>query len=109
MPSGMHVAQFPRLFLSPAGAVSPLHYDTSSSFLVQISGRKQLLFYKPEDLDSLYVYGNLHILRRRSRVDPFNPDLKKYPKFSRLQAWEAVLEPGDILWFPGNALAFLLL
>lgn len=32
----MTVAQPARIWLSPAGAVSPLHYDASSSFLVQV-------------------------------------------------------------------------
>lgn len=103
MPSGMHVSQYPRIFISPQGSVSPLHFDTSSSFLVQIRGRKRLLFYSPKNLDRLYTYGGLHILRRRSRVDPCNPDFKKYPKFKDIAAHEAILEPGDVLWFPGQS------
>ena len=35
-------------------------------------------------------------------MDPANPDLRKFPKFGPLVGLEAVLEPGDILWFPGE-------
>jgi len=100
-PSGLQIAQIPRMFLSPAGAISPLHFDTASSFLTQVHGRKRLVFYPPEDLPSLYPYGRWHILRRRSRMDPAAPDFHKYPKFAGLTGREALLEPGDILWFPG--------
>lgn len=41
--SQFQLAQAPRLWVSPAGAVSPLHYDASNSFLVQVAGRKRLL------------------------------------------------------------------
>lgn len=100
-PSGLSIAQVPRLFISPSGAISPLHYDTASSFLVQISGRKRLIFYPPEDIPSLYIHSNYSYLRRRSKVDPANPNLKKFPKYGRLKGLQAVLEPGDVLWFPG--------
>lgn len=127
MPTGLEIAQAPRIFVSPAGeahsppdtsnrnfrhplnaerlpetgAISPLHYDTASSFLTQIRGRKRLLFYQPVDLGRLYPHSKLHILRRRARVDPAAPDFHRFPKFRGLEAVQAVLEPGDVLWFPG--------
>ena len=59
------------------------------------------MFYTPHDLPALYPYGRWHILRRRARVDPAEPDLRKYPQFASVVGTEALLEPGDILWFPG--------
>lgn len=102
-PSGLPVAQIPRVFVSPAGAVSPLHYDTATSFLAQVKGRKRLIFYPPEDLPSLYMHSRWSILRRRAKVDPADPNYAKYPRFKKLGGWQAVLEPGDILWFPGTS------
>lgn len=74
-------SQVPRLWVSPRGAVSPLHFDASSSFLIQLQGRKRMLFWPPSDLPGLYPYHNLHLLRRRARVDPINPDFKRFPRF----------------------------
>ena len=93
--------------MSPAGAVSPLHYDTATSFLAQVKGRKRLIFYPPEDLPSLYMHTRWSILRRRSKVDPADPNYAKYPRFKKLGGWQAVLEPGDILWFPGTSPALV--
>ena len=69
------------MWVSPQGAVSPLHFDATSSFLVQLQGRKRMLFWPPSDLPGLYPYHNLHLLRRRARVDPTNPDYKRFPRF----------------------------
>lgn len=35
-------------------------------------------------------------------MDPANPNLRRFPKFKAAVGIEAVLEPGDILWFPGE-------
>ena len=32
----MLVSQHPRLWISPRGAISPLHYDSATSFLTQV-------------------------------------------------------------------------
>ncbi|BDA42635.1 probable bifunctional peptidase and arginyl-hydroxylase JMJD5 [Coccomyxa sp. Obi] len=98
---GMAVRQVARMWLSPQGAVSPLHYDGHTSFLTQIRGRKRLLLFPPSDLDRLQPYPSWHILRRRCRLDPAKPDLKRFPYFhQQLTAMEAILEPGDTLFFP---------
>lgn len=59
-------SQEPRIWVSPAGAVSPLHYDASNSFLLQVHGYKRMLFVSPEQLYRLYCYPDTHMLRRRS-------------------------------------------
>ncbi|EIE24680.1 Clavaminate synthase-like protein [Coccomyxa subellipsoidea C-169] len=97
---GMAVRQVARMWLSPSGAVSPLHYDGHTSFLTQIRGRKRLLLYPPSALSKLQPYPSWHILRRRCRLDPAKPDLKRFPDFHQIEAVETVLEPGDTLFFP---------
>jgi hypothetical protein len=94
------VTQQPRLWVSPAGAVSPLHYDKSTSFLVQVAGAKHMLFFSPDQLYRLYCYPDTHTLRRRSRVNVSAPDLKKHPLFEGAAALEAALQPGDVVCFP---------
>eukprot|EP00899_Mesostigma_viride_P010045 jgi/Mesvir1/19041/Mv12803-RA.2 len=97
------LSQPPFVWLSPAGAVSTLHYDASESFLVQLKGRKRMLLFAPEDLHRLYPYADDHPLRRRAQVDPCLPDLERFPLFeeARGRVMEVVLNPGDVLFFPG--------
>lgn len=90
-----------RLWVSPQGAVSPLHYDCHDSFLIQLRGTKRMLLWPAAQLKSIYPYRNWHILRRRGKVDPVKPNVKKYPKFAAAEAVEVVLNPGDVLFFPG--------
>lgn len=51
---------------------------------VQVKGRKRLLLYRPQDLRVLQPYPAWHILRRRCRVDPANPDYKRFPAFQKV-------------------------
>lgn len=94
------VTQQPRLWVSPAGAVSPLHYDKSHSFLLQVTGTKRMLFFSPDQLHRLYCYPDTHILRRRSRVSVSSPDLARSPLFAEAAALEVVLHPGEVVCFP---------
>ncbi|PRW56320.1 lysine-specific demethylase 8 [Chlorella sorokiniana] len=95
--------QAARVWVGPQGAVSPTHYDTSHSFLTQIRGRKRMLFWSPDQLPSLYCYPDTHLLRRRSRVNMHAPlDASKFPLFARAAAAEALLEPGDVVFFPSR-------
>jgi hypothetical protein len=94
------MTQLPRLWVSPAGAVSPLHYDKSHSFLVQVTGSKRMLFFSPDQLHRLYCYADTHLLRRRSRVNVSAPDVSKFPLFADAAAMEVVLQPGDVVCFP---------
>ena len=90
----------PHLWVSPEGAVSPLHYDCSPSFLVQLHGSKRMLLWPPQQLSALSPYPNFHILRRRARVDPCQPNYKKFPAFQHTAAIEVTLHAGDVLFFP---------
>lgn len=91
-----------RLWVSPRGAISPLHFDKSESCLVQIRGLKRMLLWDKDDIDSLYPYPERHILRRRARVDPVAPDYEKYPNFQNVAARQAIVGPGDLLCFPSR-------
>lgn len=91
----------PRLWISPAGAISPTHYDEPPSFLAQVHGTKRMLLWPPGQLPALYPYPTTSLLRRRAQVDVTNPDLKRFPRFNDTWALEAILKPGDVLFFPG--------
>jgi hypothetical protein len=98
----LKLSQAPKLWISPSGAVSPLHYDLSHSFLVQVHGHKRMLFFSLDQLYRLYCYPDTHLLRRRSRVNIHAPDLDKFPLFRDVGALEVMLSPGDVLFFPSR-------
>lgn len=89
-----------------AGAVSTLHFDKSPSVLVQVRGRKRMLFFRPSDLPCLEPRPLNSPLRRRCAIDVAgHPDtaalLNAHPSMVGVEAFEAVLEEGDAVTFPG--------
>mmetsp|Transcript_23483 Transcript_23483/g.32779 ORF Transcript_23483/g.32779 Transcript_23483/m.32779 type:complete len:85 (+) Transcript_23483:203-457(+) len=56
-----------------------------------------MLFWTPEQLPDLKPYPDGHPLRRRSQLNPANP---QFPH--SLNASEAHLYPGDVILFPGR-------
>lgn len=95
----LRVSQQPRLWASPQGAVSPLHYDRSASLLTQVRGRKRMVFFAPDDVQRTYSYPDTHMLARRSRVNVHAPDWDRFPGFAGLAGLEVELGPGDLVYF----------
>ena len=62
-----------------------------------------MLFWGPDALPCLYCYPDTHLLRRRSRVNMHAPPPPgAFPLFGRVAAAEALLEPGDVVFFPSR-------
>ncbi len=84
------------LWIAPRATTSSLHHDGDYDNLnLQIAGRKLFLLLPPplhEDLDS---YGSAE-----SPINPFVPDLERFPRFEGLPAVEATLAPGEVLLLP---------
>lgn len=98
--ASIKMTQAPRLWLSPGGAISPLHFDLSLSHLVQVHGTKNMTFYNPSSLSSLQPFPAAHMLARRCAVDCFGhngdrPNTAGQP----LHGIAATLFPGDIVLF----------
>lgn len=74
--------------------------DACCGAMEQIKGRKRMLFYPPSELRSLKCYPNWHLLRRRARFNPADPQPPRFPRASAFEPTVAVLEPGDVLFFP---------
>ena len=71
------------------------HYDTCDNILIQIRGRKRIVFYPPSEALNLYLDGD------KSRVlDIDNPDLDQFPRFALAERYEVFLEEGDIIFIP---------
>ena len=99
-----------RLWVSAPGTVSPLHYDLTDSYLCQVRGTKRLLLWPSKSLRALDPYPPDHALARRLRVGVTGDEPPA--KLRRPWRWrarravgrplEAVLRPGDVLYFPAN-------
>ncbi|CAL8072283.1 unnamed protein product [Orchesella dallaii] len=71
------------------------HYDTCDNILIQIRGRKRIVFYPPTEALNLYLDGD-----KSEIVDIDNPDFERYPKFRDVEHFEVILEEGDIVFIP---------
>ena len=81
-------------FWAPHGARQSNHQDDfgSSKWQAQIYGRKRWIMHPPEQ--SALLYNGL--------VDPFRPDLQRFPKYAKATPLDFVLEPGDVVvWSAG--------
>ena len=73
-----------------------LHYDVMANVLCQVRGRKRLLLYPPSDVSFL----GFNPGASSSSMDVFNPDPAARRSMVSTHPYEAILEPGDILFIP---------
>lgn len=92
------------MFLGPEGSLSQLHndHDHIHTYLVQVIGRKHFILFSPADGPLLSDVDYLGHSVGTSRVDPLNPDLKRFPRFYDAEAYECTLERGDLLFIPSS-------
>ena len=85
---------YPRLFLGPRGATTPLHVDVwrTHAWLSQLVGRKRWILFPP-DQEALHYASKV-------RVDA--PDLVKYPNYRQVKPVEATIGPGDTIFVPSG-------
>ncbi len=82
----------------------PTHYDVSDNIACVVAGHRRFTLFPPEQVRNLYV-GPIDFTpagQPISLVDPYAPDLERYPKFADAMssALVAELEPGDALYIP---------
>lgn len=95
LPAGSHSFR-DTLWIAPRGTMSSLHHDGDFDNLnLQIAGRKLFLLIPPPHHRALYAYGSAE-----SPLNPFVPDLGRFPRFGDVPAVEAMLAPGDVLLVP---------
>lgn len=95
LPPSTHTSRR-RLWLAPHGTSSSLHHDGDADNLnLQVAGRKRFILLAPRHVQDAYMRGTAE-----SPIDPFAPDLRRFPRFADVEALEAALEPGDALFIP---------
>lgn len=80
------------------------HYDFPDNIACVVAGQRRFTLFPPEQIDNLYV-GPLDRTpagQAISLVDLANPDLERFPKFSKAleSAISYELEPGDAIFIP---------
>ena len=82
------------LYIGASNTFSGLHLDiyNTSAWNAMVSGRKRWLFYPPGQ--SRYLYNGL--------VNPFKPDLEKYPEFSKASHITCIQDPGEVVFTPSG-------
>ena len=86
-------------WFGPKHTVSPLHYDPKHNFLCQVVGYKYVKLFSQSQTDCLYPHEGA-MLENTSQVDLENPDLEKFPKYSKAKFEECILAPGEMLYIP---------
>ncbi|HEV8407428.1 MAG TPA: cupin-like domain-containing protein [Sphingomicrobium sp.] len=93
----------PRAWIGNRIQVAP-HYDLMENLGIVVAGRRRFVLFPPDELKNLYV-GPLELTPAGtpvSLVDPHNPDIERFPKFSDAlrRAQVAELGPGDAIYIP---------
>jgi Rps23 Pro-64 3,4-dihydroxylase Tpa1-like proline 4-hydroxylase len=86
-----------KLWIGPAGTVTPLHFDEHSILFAQIYGRKHFKLVPATDYPLVYPRDRFY-----SSVDPEQVDTDRYPLFAQACLMDVVLEPGDALFLPAG-------
>lgn len=92
-----------KLFLSPKGALTRLHYDNGGAhaWLSQVRGRKLFVCFAPSDGPYLHTFAGDEDLQNGSWLDPLDADvLKKWPDYSKATPYVAVVEEGETIVAP---------
>jgi hypothetical protein len=94
----------PRFWIGTGNQFVILHNDPFRNIIALFSGRKRVIMFPPEELPNIYpapfdkrVGGAM-----ASLVDAYNPDLKKFPLFTKSleKVKVAIVNPGEFLYMP---------
>jgi len=92
-----------KVFISPAGAVTRLHYDNGGAhaWLSQIRGRKLFVCYMPEDTPHLHAFLGDEGKPSASFIDPLAEDVnERWPDHKKATPYVAVVEEGETIVAP---------
>jgi hypothetical protein len=97
-PSALSLGSVNAVNLWIGGATrSGLHFDSDDNMFAQVYGRKRIFLVAPRFTRFLYQFPDVP---SKSRVDPENPDLKRFPRFANCEVIKCQLEAGDLAFIP---------
>ena len=96
------------LWLGPANTFIGLHKDNHTDFdyinnvFAQICGRKRVVLAAPDQDRLMYPRSKAQGAYWHSQVNWQAPDFERFPLFRDVKLQEATLNPGELLFIPGN-------
>jgi hypothetical protein len=90
-----------RIWLGPAGTVTPLHCDYDDNLFAQVWGEKRFLLYPPHHAEFLYLREANPALSG-SPFDPEAPDYSAFPLARQARSIECALQAGEMLFLPAG-------
>lgn len=91
-----------RLWVSPTGAITPLHHEVTHNLLAQLEGDKEVTLYAPWTRLAMYPHPPWSGMPHTSQVAAHAPDHERHPLFAWAQPHRARLGPGDVLYVPAG-------
>lgn len=73
--------------------------NTSRITIFQVYGQKQVVLFSPSDSTNLYPHETL-LLSNTAQVDPINPDLGRFPNFTKATMYKCLIQSGEMLYMP---------
>lgn len=86
-----------RVWMGSADTRSMLHSDLKDNLFCQIYGQKSVVLLSWRDSRAAYPFPDNLV---NSQVDIGRPDLERFPRLADVTFYQAVLEPGDVLFIP---------
>ncbi len=81
--------------------IAHCHYDGYHNFYAQLYGTKKFTLFAPSNWPGLYPYPFLHPSHAQAQVNASDEaSVDQFPLVKRVEAVQAVLEPGDLLYMP---------
>ena len=82
------------MHIAARNVASGLHIDRFDGHFVQIAGEKRWILFPP-DHGTILHQGSWHCA-----VNPDKPDIAAFPSMAAARGLEAILRPGDVMYFP---------
>jgi ribosomal protein L16 Arg81 hydroxylase len=89
-----------KFWMSAADTRTPLHMDLPDNVFMQFVGRKEVRLFSPTQEWRMYRHPPWSRLPQVSRVDAYEPDVARYPRFAKAHPLHCVVEPGELLYIP---------
>lgn len=95
-----HGLQKQFLWVSSEGVNTHTHFDQDHNFFLQVAGRKRFVLARAHSHRAMHLFPRTHPMWHKSRLRFLDPDLPLFPDYEGVEALEAELGPGDVLYVP---------